>query len=232
MHHLSVLQKDGLKIWVTLCHQTFQSNIYLLFTYIQPLTNQISSIGMDLWDTVVRINADYIVVLEVDMKIHNHTITLHFSYLIIYVKQQIIWISPQQHFHLPGDQEYSANLLRLILSPNQWQFELHWSETGIIKALLILGLTLSQSLGVPLCMIPDIMHLAVNITNLLISLWHVLITCSPTDDITTWDWTLLCDKAIWQAHECAVEETGQYIPSSFNTKPQNIAEKINTNYKT
>jgi hypothetical protein len=81
-------------------------------------------------------------------------------------------------------------------------------------------------------MTPDIMHLAANITDLLISLWHGLITCSPTDDIATWDWAVLRDEAIWQAHGCAVEEAGQYIPGSFDMKPRNIAEKINTDYKT
>jgi hypothetical protein len=76
------------------------------------------------------------------------------------------------------------------------------------------------------------MHLTGNLSDLLISLWHGSIDCVTTDDITTWDWVILCDNDAWQAHGKTVEKAGPYLPGSFNVKPRNIAEKINTDYKT
>ncbi|KAG2073319.1 hypothetical protein BDR04DRAFT_1116451 [Suillus decipiens] len=55
--------------------------------------------------------------------------------------------------------------------------------------------------------------------------------CAPTDNVNTWDWAVLCDGDGWIAHRKAVEATGPYLPGSFDRKPQNIAEKINTDYK-
>ena len=124
------------------------------------------------------------------------------------------------------------NLVHLILFPNQHQFKLCRTEMDITKAPLILGFNSSCSLGVPLCMTTDVMHLAGNLSKLLISLWQGLITCASTDDIATWDWAVLHDEATWQAYGRAVEEAGIYLPRSFDMKPCNLAEKMNTGYKT
>ena len=59
-----------------------------------------------------------------------------------------------------------------------------------------------------------------------------MIICTRTDGIATWDWAILRDDLTWQAHGHAVGEARIYFPGSFDTKPRNIAEKINTGYKT
>jgi hypothetical protein len=56
-------------------------------------------------------------------------------------------------------------------APNPTQYNANHTETGISKAPLILGLEPTCSLGVSLCMTPDIMHLIANISDLLIDLW-------------------------------------------------------------
>jgi hypothetical protein len=229
MHHLYILQKDGLKIWDTSRHQMFRSDVYLLFTTADEP-------GLVYWDGLVGHCGKNGCKLYCGIRgRHKDTRSHYYPALLIPDHSCQTTNHPDiSSATLPpvGDQEYSANLLRLISSPNQRQFELRRTETGITKVLLILGLTPSRSLGVPLCMTSNIMHLAANITDLLISLWRGLITCSPTDDIATWDWAVLRNEAIWQAHGRVVEEAGQYIPGSFDTKPRNIAEKINTDYKT
>jgi hypothetical protein len=229
MHHLYILQKDGLKIWDTSRHQMFRSDVYLLFTTADEP-------GLVYWDGLVGHCGKNGCKLYCGIRgRHKDTQSHYYPALLIPDHSCQTTNHPDiSSATLPpvGDQEYSANLLRLISSPNQRQFELRRTETGITKVLLILGLTPSRSLGVPLCMTSNIMHLAANITDLLISLWRGLITCSPTDDIATWDWAVLRNEAIWQAHGRVVEEAGQYIPGSFDTKPRNIAEKINTDYKT
>ena len=102
-------------------------------------------------------------------------------------------------FWLPpaNSQEYSANLFRLMSSPNLTQLDSRHTKTGISKAPLILGLDPTRSLGVPLTMTTDIMHLIANISQLLIDLWHGSVTCLATDSIKTWDWAIFRDEQIW-----------------------------------
>ncbi|KAG0694270.1 hypothetical protein DFH29DRAFT_815528 [Suillus ampliporus] len=76
------------------------------------------------------------------------------------------------------------------------------------------------------------MHLAGNLSDLLLSLWRATIDCAPADDVDTWDWAILKDEDTWIAHGDAVEQAGVYLPGSFDRKPRNIAEKLNTSYKT
>ncbi|KAG1745052.1 uncharacterized protein EDB91DRAFT_1246564 [Suillus paluster] len=76
------------------------------------------------------------------------------------------------------------------------------------------------------------MHLAGNLSDLLLALWCGTMDCAPTDNVDTWDWAVLRDEDGWIAHGKAVEVAGPYLPGSFDRKPQNIAEKMNTDYKT
>ena len=81
-------------------------------------------------------------------------------------------------------------------------------------------------------MTTDLMHLAGNLSDLLISLWHGNMECGRTDDKNSWDWAVFHDEDTWTAHRKAVEDAGIFIPGSFDRKPHNIADKINTDYKT
>ncbi|KAG1838385.1 hypothetical protein DFJ58DRAFT_718750 [Suillus subalutaceus] len=56
--------------------------------------------------------------------------------------------------------------------------------------------------------------------------------CAAADNPATWDWAVLKDEDTWIAHGEAVEKAGVYLPGSFDRKPRNIAEKLNTSYKT
>ncbi|KAG1799205.1 uncharacterized protein HD556DRAFT_1204152, partial [Suillus plorans] len=102
-------------------------------------------------------------------------------------------------FCLPpgGSQEYADNLRHLVPSPSQRQLEMRRTETSITKPPLILRLNPSRCLGVPNCTTTDIMHLADNLSDLLISLWRGMIDCAATDDVTTWDWAVLHDAEAW-----------------------------------
>ncbi|KAG1747507.1 hypothetical protein EDD22DRAFT_958220 [Suillus occidentalis] len=133
---------------------------------------------------------------------------------------------------LGGSDDYKTNLMRLVASPNQRQYDIRKTETGITKPPLILGLRPSCTLGVPICMTTDIMHLAANLSDLLLSLWRGTLDCGPSDDIETWDWAVLMDEDAWTIHGAAVENAGPYLPTSFDRKPCNISEKLNTGYKT
>ncbi|KAJ8579693.1 hypothetical protein M405DRAFT_712474, partial [Rhizopogon salebrosus TDB-379] len=76
------------------------------------------------------------------------------------------------------------------------------------------------------------MHLAGNLSDLLLALWRGTLDCGVSDDVETWDWAVLRDDDLWTAHGKAVEAAGPYLPGSFDRKPRNIMEKLNTSYKT
>ncbi|KAF9232038.1 hypothetical protein BU15DRAFT_90753 [Melanogaster broomeanus] len=130
-------------------------------------------------------------------------------------------------FELPpgGADEYATNLSRLVASPSARQYDLIKTATGLTKPPLVLGLQPSHSLGIPFSITTDIMHLVANLADLMLSLWRGTIKCDRTDDKTTWDWAIFEDADLWDEH-------GRYLPGSFDRKPRNIAEKINTQYKT
>ena len=223
MHHLSALQNEGLKIWDASRNDVFRSDIYFLFTTADEP-------GLVYWDSLVGHCGKNGCRLYCGVRgQHKNTRSHYYPALLLLDNSCNGTNHPDiSSAVLPpaGDQAYSENLFHLMSMPNQCQYELCRTETGVTKAPLILGLSHTRSLGVPLCMTTDIMHLAANISDLLISLWHGSIACAPTDSITTWDWAVLRDEEIWQAHGCAVEQAGNHIPGSFNTKPHNIAEHI------
>lgn len=76
------------------------------------------------------------------------------------------------------------------------------------------------------------MHLASNISDLLISLWRGTIDHAVADDPVRWPWAVLADEEVWRTHGDAVEHAGHHLPTSYDRKPRNIADKINTHYKT
>ena len=75
------------------------------------------------------------------------------------------------------------------------------------------------------------MHLAaLNLSDLMISLWRGTMDCTCPDDKANWLWFVLQGN-VWQKHGKAVVDTLYYLPSSFERPPCNIAEKITSGYK-
>ncbi len=76
------------------------------------------------------------------------------------------------------------------------------------------------------------MHLtALNISDLLISLWCTTLDCTKPDDKSTWDWAVFKWVDVWKAHGKAVAKTLHFLPSSFDHPPHNITEKLTSGYK-
>ncbi|KAI9447399.1 hypothetical protein H4582DRAFT_1803124 [Lactarius indigo] len=75
------------------------------------------------------------------------------------------------------------------------------------------------------------MHLAaLNLSDLMLSLWRGTIDCTTPDDKSTWTWAVLRGD-VWQQHGKSVADTLHYLPSSFDRPPRNIAEKLTSGYK-
>ena len=76
------------------------------------------------------------------------------------------------------------------------------------------------------------MHLAaLNISDLMISLWCGTMDCIKPDDRSTWTWAVLQRRDVWHEHGSAVAGALHYLSSSFNRPLCNIAEKLTSGYK-
>jgi hypothetical protein len=83
-----------------------------------------------------------------------------------------------QHLPKPSHEQYLANLQYLVASPSQAQYHSQRLATGISKPSIFSRLEHSSTLGLPYSASSDIMHLAaLNISDLLISLWCATIDC-------------------------------------------------------
>jgi hypothetical protein len=229
-HHLAALQNEGLMIWDADRDITFRCDPYLLFpTADGP--------GLVYWDGMVGHSGKN--GCRVYCGLLGHRKSQGHTYYPVLLTPRDHCVAGSNHvdvdvFHLPfgSSAAYAENLKYLMTSPNQTQYNQHKTEMGITKVPLILGLSRLHSLGVPYCMTTDIMHLASNLSDLLISLWNASATCDPTDNLNDWHWAVFRDKQTWERYGQSVHEAGKYLPCSFGRRPRNITEKISTGYKT
>jgi len=127
--------------------------------------------------------------------------------------------------------DYDQNLIKLLASSNQAEYEQNRKLTGLSKPSIVSGLRKSLTLSVPKCFTVNLMHLLfLKIGELLILLWRGSLKCEPTDDKASWDWAVLTGN-VWQDHGRLVAAATRYFPSSFHQTPRNTAEKISSGYK-
>ena len=230
LHHIAALQREGLRIWDASEDRVFKSDLYLLFTTADGP-------GLVCWDGMVGHSGKKGCRVYCSMQGRWKIQGTHYYPALLKPLDNCAPGSDHPDinvFQLPlgGSGDYANNLMRVVSAPSQRQWEIRRTETGVTKSPLILGLEPSRSLGVPLCMTTDLMHLTGNLSDLLISLWCGNMECGRTDDKNLWDWAVFHDEDTWTAHGKAIKDTGIFIPGSFDHKPRNIADKINTDYKT
>jgi hypothetical protein len=132
----------------------------------------------------------------------------------------------------PLHEQYHQNLCYLLASPSETQYRARRLATGISKPSVFSGLVPSATLGLPSSVGSDIMHLAVlNISDLMISLWHGTMDCTKPDNRSTWTWAVLQRHDIWHEHGSAVAGALHYLSSSFDRPLHNITEKLTSSYK-
>ena len=84
--------------------------------------------------------------------------------------------------------QYSMNLHLLVRSLNKTQYHTCHLKMGISKPSIFSGITQSNILRLPKSAGSDIMHLrALNLSDLIISLWCGTINCMNSDDKDSWD---------------------------------------------
>ncbi|KAJ4479636.1 hypothetical protein C8J55DRAFT_536243 [Lentinula edodes] len=113
-------------------------------------------------------------------------------------------------------QRYQDDLQVVMASRTAANYSENRCETGIKIPSIFLG---------------DIMHLILNLADILIPLWRGSVSCDRGDDISTWVWAVLKDKDTWEKHGADVANCTPYLPGLFDRPPHNPAEKINSGYK-
>jgi hypothetical protein len=131
---------------------------------------------------------------------------------------------------IPSSKSYFENLHHVLGSPSGRQYEARRRETGIRKPSIVEGL--SKVFPIPGCFPADLMHLGLNLSQLLVSLWRGTMEHSKDDDPRTWPFAVLRDHQLWQAHGAAVAGAHLYIPTCIESRtPRNPADKISSGYK-
>ncbi|KAJ3563020.1 hypothetical protein NP233_g9211 [Leucocoprinus birnbaumii] len=235
LYHLSALQNEGLKIWDASTNAAYIAQPVVYFAtadapgmvYLCGLVGHSGARGCRNYCGVKwrhkPTGSHYYPVLHLPDGYHsNHTEP--FADIDLNVMDPYF------------DQEnYYDNLRRVLESSND--FEAIRKETGISKASLFSGLK-GLPLGVPGTFPLDLMHLlALNIPDLLISLWRGTLRCDTKagDKFSDWaEWAVLRDtkdQKTWTIHGACVAELSKYLPSSYDRPPRNPAEKLNSGYK-
>ncbi|EJD40588.1 hypothetical protein AURDEDRAFT_69965, partial [Auricularia subglabra TFB-10046 SS5] len=124
---------------------------------------------------------------------------------------------------------YAANLASVCAATGPTDYRRRRAETGICKPSILSGLR-SATLGVPRMCAGDIMHLVLNLGDLLVGLWRGTIDHASSDPPDAWRWRVLVGE-VWQQHGRDVAFCIIFLPSSYDRAPRNPAEKINSGYK-
>ncbi|KZV74254.1 hypothetical protein PENSPDRAFT_573224 [Peniophora sp. CONT] len=106
-------------------------------------------------------------------------------------------------------------------------------RTGICKPTIVSGLPRSHRLGVPTIFVADLMHLVcLNLTDLLLGLVCGTIDCDPKDskDEVSWPWFVLKPPEL-KVHGAQVGDCSHYVPGDFDVACRDLAKKMNSGYK-
>ncbi|KAJ7691750.1 hypothetical protein B0H17DRAFT_1169055 [Mycena rosella] len=234
LYHLAALQREGLKVWDAIEKKVLDTNPFLaLATADGP--------GMACLNGCVGHHGKRACRLYCRL-IGRHKVGGSHYYPVRFKPDQYT-VSGCDHedVHLgplldgfdseEASTRYKANVNYVGAAPNKSQYEKHCLETGISKPTIFSGLPSQHMLGVPDCFGLDFMHApALNLTDLLPSLWRGTFDNEKSDDKKAWPWAVLTGD-VWKRHGQAVADLTRYIPGSFGRPPRNPAEKINSGYK-
>lgn len=229
LQHLVALQKEGLRIWDAALQREVVSRVFLaLITADGP--------GMMHITGLVGYHGKHGCRLYCGMKGRREEHGKHYFPALLKPADYAVRDCDHpdidvRNFPKPSRDQYLRNLHELVTSPNESNYRARRLKTGISKPSIFSGIDRSSTLGLPHSAGSDIMHLAaLNVSDLMISLWRGTIDCTRPDDRSTWDWAVLRGD-VWQQHGRAVADALHYLPSSFDRPPRNIAEKLTSGYK-
>jgi hypothetical protein len=227
--HLSAIQKEGLRLWDSALQQEIQSKVFLaLLTADGP--------GMMHITGLVGYHGKHGCRLYCGLPGRREPHGKHYFPALLKPVNYDIEGCLHEDIDIKDIPEascdrYHQNLRHLVSSRNEAQYRLRRLETGISKPSIFSGLDSRFTLSFPKSAGSDIMHLgALNLSDLMISLWRGTLYCTRPDDKDTWTWLVL-QGDVWQRHGKSVADALYFLPSSFERPPRNIAEKLTSGYK-
>ncbi len=230
LHHVAALQKEGLRIWKASLDEVVNSKLYFVFgcadgvglTKLNGLCGHQAGSGCRKYCGMKgrRKGKNY---YAAHGKPSNYTVEGcdHGD-----VDIQKLSISDE-----PTHVRYEENLAFLLESPNITQFKRRRLDTGIAKPSIFQGFASNCRLKIPVCFPIDLMHLvALNVPDLMLSLYTGKLACSRSDNKDSWTWAVLRGD-VWTLHGSLVASAAPYLPGSFDRAPRNPCEKLSSGYK-
>ena len=245
LHHLAVLQKEGLRIWSPLqgvfnnqdASGIFTSHPFLaLCTADGPAMASLSGfVGHKgklhcrlYYPLSGRRKEDHSNYYPALLLPNNYTKEVEGSmHPDVDPKKLLSDFNPREAL-----MRYMNKLEKLMLSRTRQEFNRNRLDSGICKPSIISGLNAQYTLAAPACFPLDIMHLAsLNIPDLFLSLWcGQPLASTDRADNSGWPWAVLKGKD-WEEHGKHVEDLHPWFPGSFDRVPRNIASKLMSGYK-
>lgn len=229
LHHVSALQKEGLKMWKATKKSVVRSDPYLVFM------------------TADGVGLSYMNGFAGHMS-YNHCRRMcgiegrrkpqKSSYYVPHLKPNNYDVPGCNHadvelasLHSVDPSLYQRNLEFVMSSPDLATYRLRRKHTGISKPSIFQGISPRHRLEIPGCFPTDLMHLvSLNMTQLILKLFRGTMKCDKNDSRRTWDWAVLQGQ-VWRYHGELVAAAAPYLPGSFDRAPRNPAEKVSSNYK-
>ncbi|KJA13779.1 hypothetical protein HYPSUDRAFT_151159, partial [Hypholoma sublateritium FD-334 SS-4] len=225
-HHVSALMKEGLSIWDASENKSFISKIFILLgladgpglTYLNGLTGHSGAYGCRLYCSVKGRRREG----------GNHYYPAHLkpeNYSVDGCDHEDVNI---RHLPIGKVSDYLTGLNTVLGSRTQAEHQRYRKMTGISRPSIFSAF--ERTLSLPRCFGGDLMHLVLNLIDLLLALWRGTMECDPTDSKHTWGWLVLVGD-VWKIHGQRVADCTPYLPGSFDRPPRNPAEKISSGYK-
>ncbi|PBK71782.1 hypothetical protein ARMSODRAFT_987561 [Armillaria solidipes] len=218
LHHLAVIQKEGLLIWDSSKADSPEADLELEFSpstslfICNPFLALVTADGpaQAMLSGCVGHHGKYGCRYFCPLKGRHKPGGTH--YYAARLKPDNYSVSGCSH-----NDHYHENLAWVVTSPNQTQYEARRLETGISKPSIFSGLPQDHMLPMPTCFPGDIMHLpCLNQTDLYLPLWHGKFECDiATDNRNLWHWAVLQGN-VWKEHGKLVAEATPWIPGSFD----------------
>ncbi|KLO10906.1 hypothetical protein SCHPADRAFT_916213 [Schizopora paradoxa] len=229
-HHVAALQKEGLRIWKASLNQVNSSKLYMVFgtgdgvglTELNGFAGHQGAHGCrkHCGTKGRRKGKNYYAA---------HLKPL--NYAVAGCDHGDIDMAKLSIADEPTHVRYQQNLEYLLQSPNTTQYKKRRRETGLSRPSIFQGFAPDCRLNIPVCFPIDLMHLvALNVPDLMLSLYTGKLPCSRNDSTASWTWAVLKDET-WTLHGKLVAGAAPYLPGSFDKAPRNPCEKLSSGYK-
>lgn len=227
LHHISALQKDGLKVWDAFEGQivTKRPQVYISTADAPGMADMSGVIGYK----GAKGCRNYCTVQTRHLQGAPHyypVLRLPSGNMPRGSNHGDVDLKVMNPFH--SQHEYNTNVTNLLKSFTGNKFDEQRKLTGLTKPSIFNGLC-NPTLGAPGAFPVDIMHL------FFLGLWKGPFRKAGDlrvgDDIPSeWTWRVLVG-ATWKAHGAQVASLRPYLPYTYERPPRNPAEKINSGYK-